>query len=311
MFKNHQIAVVIPAFNEEKKISQVVDSIPDYVDHIIIIDDCSQDNTPNIISNLKNKNISYLRNDKNNGVGFSMVRGYELAMDLNNDLMIKIDGDGQMDPSHLPGLLDALIVEKFDYVKGNRFIAEESLAFMPRHRLIGNIIVTFMNKLATGYWNIFDPQNGFTGISSGALKAINLKKIHRGYFFENDMLFQLNILEKRVKDLPIPAIYGDENSSLSPLKAGSTFPFLFLSRFFVRIYQKYILRDFSPIAIFLFFGILLSGWGFSFGLFVWIKNSILGVLTPTGTIMFSLLPLILGFQLILQAIVLDIQGTPK
>jgi len=311
MFKNHQINVVIPAFNEEKKISQVIASIPDYVDHIIVINDCSEDNTGNIISEINNDKITYLRNDSNIGVGGSMVRGYQKALELKADIIIKIDGDGQMDPSYFPVLINNLIEEKFDYVKGNRFLAEESLTFMPRHRLLGNIVVTFMNKLATGYWNIFDPQNGFTGIVGGVLRSINLKKVHKGYFFENDMLFQLNLLEKRVKDLPIPAIYGDEKSNLSPIKTGSLFPFLFLNRFLVRIYQKYILRDFSPIAIFLFFGILLFGWGFSFGLFVWIKNAILGVFTPTGTIMLSLLPLILGFQLILQAIVLDIQGTPK
>jgi hypothetical protein len=211
----------------------------------------------------------------------------------------------------LPLLLDALIEHDYDYSKGNRFLAGESLEKMPKLRLIGNIGLTFMTKLATGYWHVFDPQNGYTAVKTVALTRLDLAKVHNRFFFENDMLSQLNYQRSRVKDVAIPARYGSEISDLNPFKIGLTFPLLLLRRFFRRVYQKYILRDFSPIALFLLLGLALFFWGFAFGIYLWIRTTITGHPTPTGTIMLALLPLILGFQLLLQAVVLDIQETPK
>src|SRR5262245_40561703 len=208
-------------------------------------------------------------------------------------------------------LLQPIVDEEFDYTKGNRFLAGESLASMPRHRLWGNVGLTFMTKMASGYWHIFDQQNGYTAIHSRALRLINLNEIHKRFFFENDMLVALNYQKSRVADVAIPSRYGSEHSDLNPLKIGATFPFLLLQRFMRRIYQTYILRDFSPVALFLFVGLLLFLWGAGFGIYLWIVTAITGRSTPTGTIMLSLLPLILGFQLLLQAIVLDIQNTPR
>jgi hypothetical protein len=168
-----------------------------------------------------------------------------------------------------------------------------------------------MTKLASGYWHIFDPQNGYTAIKADALRHLNLDAIHKRFFFENDMLSHLNYQRARVKDVAIPARYGEEVSDLNPFKIGLTFPFLLLGRFFRRIYQKYILRDFSPIALFLILGALLFLWGLGFGVYLWVETHLTGRLTPTGTIMLALLPLILGFQLLLQAIVLDIHETPR
>ena len=216
-----------------------------------------------------------------------------------------------MPSEYLGALLDPLIEHGYDYAKGNRFLASESLASMPRHRLFGNVVLTFMTKLASGYWQIFDPQNGYTAITNEALRAIELDSLHKRFFFENDMLVHLSVLSRKVIDVPIPARYGDEHSKLSPFKAAVTFPFLLFLRFFYRVYQKYILRDFSPIALFLILGILLFGWGAAFGIYLWIESIGSEHLTPTGTIMLSLLPLILGFQLLLQAIVMDINETPK
>jgi len=224
---------------------------------------------------------------------------------------VKMDGDGQMDPAYLSSLLDCLIEHNYDYAKGNRFLASESLSFMPRHRVFGNIVLTFMTKLASGYWDIFDPQNGYTAIKANALRHLNLDAIHKRFFFENDMLIHLNFFGLRVKDVSIPARYGEEKSDLNPFKISVTFPLLLLRRFFYRVYQKYVLRDFSPIALFLFLGLALFGWGVAFGVYLWIESQFTHQLTPTGTIMLALLPLILGFQLLLQAIVLDIQETPK
>jgi glycosyltransferase involved in cell wall biosynthesis len=285
--------------------------MPDFVDHIIVVDDHSRDNTLEVALESSDPRVIAVKTPHNMGVGGATIFGYQKAVELGSQILVKMDGDGQMAPEYLESLLDALIEQGYDYAKGNRFLAGESLAFMPRHRLYGNIALTFMTKLASGYWNIFDPQNGYTAIKQEALTGLDLKAIHPRFFFENDMLVQLNFLSRRVKDVPIPARYGDEVSDLNPVKIGVTFPLLLLRRFFHRIYQKYVLRDFSPIALFLFLGLVLFGWGFMFGIYLWIEAMLTSQLTPTGTIMLSLLPLILGFQLILQAIVLDIQETPK
>jgi hypothetical protein len=173
------------------------------------------------------------------------------------------------------------------------------------------MILTFLTKMASGYWRIFDPQNGYTAITADALRRLDLGAAHRGYFFENDMLVQLNLQNFRVRDVPIPARYGPEKSDIKPLHVVMTFPGLLLGRFAYRVYQKYMLRDFSPIALFLLIGAALFLWGMGFGIYLWLRGRTTMVPTPTGTIMLAIVPLFLGFQLLLQAIVLDIQETPR
>jgi hypothetical protein len=216
-----------------------------------------------------------------------------------------------MSPDYLTLLIDVLIDQNYDYAKGNRFLASGTLHAMPKHRLIGNVVLTFLNKMASGYWHVFDPQNGYTAIRTTMLQRLELANINRRYFFENDMLIALNLFNARVRDVAIPARYGDEQSELNPLKAGIVFPLLFIPRFWRRIFRKYVVRDFSPIALFLFVGLLLFGWGVGFGAYHWVHSIVSGRVATTGTVMLSVLPLILGFQLILQAIVLDINETPK
>jgi glycosyltransferase involved in cell wall biosynthesis len=311
MYKGHRITTIIPAHDEARHIGQVINTMPELVDQIVVVDDFSRDDTSQVALACADLRVMVLQTPDNQGVGGATVFGYRRALELGSDVVVKMDGDGQMAPEYLSFLLDAIVEQDYDYAKGNRFLAGESLAFMPRHRLLGNIVLTFMTKLASGYWNIFDPQNGYTAIKADVLRLLNLDTIHKRFFFENDMLIHLNFFGCRVKDISIPARYGEEKSDLSSLKVGVTFPLLLLRRFFSRVYQKYVLRDFSPIALFLFLGLILFGWGVAFGVYLWIESQLTGRLTPTGTIMLSLLPLILGFQLLLQAIVLDIQETPK
>jgi glycosyltransferase involved in cell wall biosynthesis len=311
MYKNNRIAVVIPSYNEATQVGQVIASIPPYVDHIIAVDDCSTDETLTIIQRIKDERIRVVRTPVNRGVGGAMIAGYRDALELKSDVTAKMDGDGQMDPEQLHLLLDAIIDQGYDYAKGNRFLVGEFLYRMPRFRLMGNIVLTFVNKLASGYWNVFDPQNGYTVIRSEKLALVNLERLHNRYFFENDMLIALNFQNARVLDVAIPARYLDERSDLNPFKVGLTFPILFMFRFWQRIYQKYVLRDFSPIALFLFSGIVLVTWGTLFGAYHWILSIVTNHVASTGTVMVAVLPFILGFQLILQAIVLDIQQTPK
>lgn len=311
MYKSHRITTVVPARNEAQHIGKVIKTMPDFVDYVVVVDDASQDGTPEVAPACGDIRLILLKTSENQGVGGATLLGYRKGLELNSDIIVKMDGDGQMAPEYLSSLLDAIIEQGYDYAKGNRFLAGESLAFMPRHRLFGNIVLTFLTKLASGYWHIFDPQNGYTAIRAEVLRSLDINAIHKRYFFENDMLIHLGFMGRRVKDIAIPARYREEESDLNPFKIGLTFPFLLFRRFLYRIYQKYILRDFSPIVLFLFLGALLFGWGALFGVYLWLKSILTGHLTPTGTIMLSLLPLILGFQLLLQAIVLDIQETPK
>jgi glycosyltransferase involved in cell wall biosynthesis len=311
MYKGHKIITVVPAYNEAGHIGNVIQTMPELVDQVIVVDDCSEDYTLGSAIATGDPRLVSLKTPQNQGVGGAMVLGYRHALELGADIIVKMDADEQMDPEYLPHLLDVLIEERYDYAKGNRFLAGQSLASMPKHRIFGNVVLTFLTKLASGYWHIFDPQNGYTAIKADALRLLDLNRIHKRFFFENDMLVNLNYFRQRVKDVAIPARYGDERSHLNVVGISFTFPFLLLGRFFRRVEQKYVLRDFSPIALFLFLGALLFGWGAGFGVYLWIETALTGIATPTGTIMLSLLPLILGFQLLLQAIVLDIQETPK
>jgi glycosyltransferase involved in cell wall biosynthesis len=311
MYKNRSITVVIPAYNEENFISGVINSLPDFVDNIIAVDDCSEDATFDEISKCRDKRIFALKTTENQGVGGATVTGYKKSLEIGTDIVVKLDGDGQMPVEYMSNLLDAIIDEGYEYSKGNRFLHGEALSSMPRHRLFGNIILTFMSKLSSGHWHIFDPQNGYTAIKAEALIALDLDIIHKGYFFENDMLVQLNLHGFRVKDVSMPARYGKEQSDIKLINISVMFPLLFIRRFFLRIYHRYILTDFSPIALFLILGLLLFSWGVLFGSYIWIKALITGLGTPLGTLMLVVVPLILGFQLLLQAIVLDIQETKK
>lgn len=311
MYKDNRIAVVAPCRNEAAHIGEVIRTMPDFVDHIVVVDDRSDDDTAGVAEKSGDPRVIVLRTEANQGVGGATILGYQKGLDLGVDVLVKMDGDGQMPPEFLSELLDALVEKDFDYAKGNRFLAGESLAFMPKHRLVGNVALTFMTKLASGYWHVFDPQNGFTAIKSRSLRMLNLGKIHKRFFFENDMLVALNFHSSRVADVAIPSRYGDEVSDLSPFRIGMTFPILLLQRFTRRIYQRYVLRDFSPVALFLLMGMAMFLWGAGFGIYLWIETAVTGRATPTGTIMLALLPLILGFQLLLQAIVLDIANTPK
>jgi len=311
LYRDNCICVVVPAYNEEALIVSVLQTIPAFVDHVIVVDDCSKDRTHSRVESVKDPRVALLTTAHNSGVGGATILGYKHAVSQDADIIVKMDGDGQMAPEYLSKLLDAIIDEQYDYAKGNRFLIPEFLPAMPKHRLFGNIALTFMTKLATGYWGLFDPQNGYTAIKKSSLQKLNLKDIHQRFFFENDMLAQLSLHDGRVKDVPIPARYGSEISALNPLQIIFTFPLLLLHRYWRRIWHNYVVRDFSPIALFLFLGLGLMFLGGSFGLYVWIRGSVTDQFASTGTVMLSVLPFVIGFQLLLQAIVLDIQHSPS
>jgi glycosyltransferase involved in cell wall biosynthesis len=311
MYKGQKVAVVIPAYNVAPQIVQVLKTIPDFVDETIVVDDCGSDGTSRILAQISDARVTIVKHETNQGVGGAMVSGFKRALKNGAQIIVKMDGDGQMDPMYVSPLLDPLVEGGYSYAKGNRFLDNTRLKEMPTHRLIGNYGLTFLTKLASGYWHVFDPQNGFVAVKAEALRWIDLDHLAKRYFFENDMLVHLNIFGFRVKDVPIPARYGDETSSMSIFEVSMTFPIYLWKRFWYRIYQKDVLRDFSPVALFWIFGLLLFSWGFSFGAYTWAKSTLLKQFASTGTVMLSVLPLVLGFELILQAIILEIKESPK
>jgi len=311
MYQDYSVTAVVPAHNEEAHIGDVIRTMPGLVDTIIVVDDSSSDRTSEVTASQQDPRVLILQTPRNLGVGGATVLGYRKALELKSDIVVKMDGDGQMSPDHLPSLLNAVTEGGYDYAKGNRFLHGDALADMPRSRLLGNIALTFLTKLASGYWHIFDPQNGYTAIKAGTLSALDLDRVHPRFFFENDMLVNLNLHGARVKDVAMPARYGAEQSDMKLARICFTFPWLLARRFWHRVYQKYVLRDFSPIALFLFSGLLLFFGGLLYGAVLWAHSVITGRPTPIGTITLGLLPIVIGFQLVLQAIVLDIQESPK
>ncbi|MEP6694644.1 MAG: glycosyltransferase [Chloroflexota bacterium] len=312
MYRGQRVCVVIPCYNVAPHIADVLSAMPDYVDQVIAVDDGSRDDTVKTLEAATDKRVELIRHDKNRGVGAAMRTGLTRGAETGADLLVKVDGDGQMDLADLTKLLDALVDDpRYGYAKGNRLIDQKSLAQMPRLRFIGNFALTFLTKLASGYWYVVDPQNGYLAIRRSVWERLDPERLSDGYFFENDMLVGLNILDVPVKDVPIPARYGSEQSHLRVRRVLFPFFFLLIRRTFYRVYMKYMLRDFSPIALFLLFGIPLFIWGVVFGAYQWWSHAQLGIATPTGTVIVAVVPLILGFQLLLQALVLDIQDSPR
>jgi glycosyltransferase involved in cell wall biosynthesis len=303
---------VIPCYNVAPHIAGVISAMPAYVDQVVAVDDGSRDDTLKALEAATDKRVEVLRHDRNRGVGAAMRTGLARGAEVGADLLVKVDGDGQMDLADLARLLDALVDDpRCGYAKGNRLVDQKALSRMPRMRVIGNFALTFLTKLASGYWYVVDPQNGYLAIRRVVWELLDPARINDGYFFENDMLVCLNILDIPVRDVPIPARYGDERSYLRVRRVLFPFAFLLLRRTLYRVWAKYMLRDFSPIALFLLTGIPLFIWGVVFGAYQWWSHLQQGIATPTGTVIVAVVPLILGFQLLLQALVLDIQNSPR
>jgi len=306
-----RIVVVIPAYNESQHIAGVIASIPPEVASVIVVDDASRDRTVDVIRQIGDPRVTLIQHDSNRGVGGAVCSGYKRALALGADIVVKVDGDGQMDPSRIGDLIAPILHHRADYAKGARFFKARELRRMPIARLIGNLGLSFITKLASGYWNVMDPANGFTAIHRQALEQLSLDTLSRGFFFETDMIIHLYYMQAVIADVQMPAYYGDEQSALSPLKALFTFPGKLTGAFIRRILWRYFIHDFTACSLFIVVGLSLFLGGISFGAITWIHNSIRHLITPTGTVMLAVVPLLLGFQLLLQAVVLDIQNVPK
>jgi glycosyltransferase involved in cell wall biosynthesis len=303
----YSLAVIIPAYRAEATIAQVIKKMPDYVDWIIVVDDASRDKTADIVSKLADKRIILIQHTENSGVGAAMITGFRRGLETGADLLAKIDADDQMDPYYLDRFVRVSILYGCDYVKANRFGHLEAIPAMPKIRFVGSIILSFLTKLVSGYWNVFDPQNGYVMITRRMLLRLDLKNIDKGYYFENSMLTSLNIMRARIGEIYLPAQYGNEKSSMKLSNILWTFPGKLCAGFFYRIYQKYLFRSLSPFFLLFTFGITCCIWGCLWGGWAWYKSLETGIPTPTGTVILALLPLILGWSALLQAFVLDIQ----
>lgn len=306
-----KIGVVIPAYKVAKHIGEVIRSLPPSISHIIVVDDKCPHFSGQEAQKLANKRLEVLYHERNTGVGGAMVTGYKRALELGCDIVVKVDGDGQMDPTQINKLIAPLQSDQADYTKGNRFVHYTALRHMPKIRLLGNSVLSFLVKLASGYWNILDPTNGYTAIRAEVLREMNLSKIAKRYFFETDMLIHLNIINAFVKDIDIPARYDDEKSSLCIWKIMIQFPPQLLKGFLKRVFLKYFIYDFNMASVYILIGTPMFIFGNVFGAMQWRESLVQGTSSPLGTIMLIVLTITISFQMLLQAINIDISLTPK
>lgn len=310
VFEGARIAAVVPAFNEEKMIATVIETMPDFVDEIVIVDDCSTDATSAVVSSSTDPRVRLIRHDVNTGVGGAIISGHRAAMAAGSDVNVVMAGDAQMDPAYLPALLERVTTQGYGFAKANRFFSPESFRGMPKHRIFGNIVLSFMTKLASGYWNLFDPQNGYTAIRTEVLRRIDLDRVAPRYSFENDLLIHLNILQVPAVDVPIPAVYGAEVSSIRLSKVVPELVSLLTRGFWRRIWYRYVLWSFSPIALLLVLGLVLFAFGL--GVAIWVCFQVAAsVVATAATVMLAALPLMIGTQMLISALQLDIQASPS
>jgi dolichol-phosphate mannosyltransferase len=311
MAEQEKIAVVIPCYKVGDTIANVIRGIPELVHQIIVVDDACPEGSGKIAQQTGRSNLTVIFREKNGGVGAAVATGYQKALELGCDIAVKMDGDGQMDSAYLPALIKPLISNKADYAKGNRFVDFKTLQSMPKLRLFGNNVLSFLEKAYSGYWNIMDPTNGYTAINRRILEKLDFSKIAKDYFFESHMLLHLNLLNAVICDIPVPTCYRGENSSLSIGKTLRQFPPRLLAGLCKRIFLKYFIYDFNMASVYLLFGLPLFLWGAIFGAVEWVDSSVSGIPKTAGTIMVAALPLILGFEMLLQAVHIDIFNVPK
>lgn len=309
MYENKSIAVVIPAYNEELLIARVIESMPEFVDHIVVVDDCSLDRTVAEVESLTevDTRLVLLEHEENRGVGAAIATGYIWARDNNIDVTAVMAADFQMDPEDLPRIVAPVCRDECDYTKGNRLFRGESWDMIPHYRYIGNSFLSLFTKIASGYWHIADSQSGYTAISLAALKRINLDKIYPRYGMPNDLLIKLNIGHFRVRDVSIRPVYNvGEKSGIKVQKVLFTIPKLLVKGFFHRLFEKYVIRDFHPLLFFYLMGLTLSPVGFIFGLYLLLLRIFGGGVASTSAL-FAAFLFITGLQSLFFAMWFDME----
>ncbi len=307
-----KIAAVVPCFRETAHILDVLAAFGPEVARIIVVDDACPDGTGRLVrEQCQDARVEVVAHDVNQGVGGASMSGYRRALDWGADVIVKVDGDGQMDPALIPTLIRPLLADEADYAKGNRFHDLDGLAAMPGSRLVGNLVLSFANKVSSGYWDLFDPTNGFTAIHAKIARALPLDKISRSFFFESDILFRLYLLRAVVVDIPMRARYGTERSSLRIPHVIGEFAAKHLRNAAKRVFYTYFLRDFTAASLELVLGALLLLFGTVYGLAHWSASIATGIPATAGTVVLAAVPVLLGSVLLLAFLHFDIGNVPR
>lgn len=306
------IGVVIPCYKVTRHVLDVIKSIGPEVSRIYAVDDCCPEGSGSFVEeNCNDPRVRVIRNEKNEGVGGAVMHGYRAAIADGMDIIVKIDGDGQMDPGLLPDFVCPIIAGEADYTKGNRFFDLEQIHAMPKMRIFGNAVLSLMAKLSSGYWSIFDPTNGYTAIHRDVASCLPLEKISKRYFFETDMLFRLNTFSAVVVDVPMDAKYDDEVSNLKISRILGEFIVKHAQNFVKRFFYTYYLRGMSVASLELPLGVLLLTAGMLYGVIHWLQSWTHGTVTPAGTVMLAAMPVIVGIQFILAFVAYDVANAPR
>ncbi len=312
MFADRRVFVIVPAHNEEKLIGRVLDTMPELVDRIIVVDDASTDGTAAVLEQAKGRHgcrLKVIRHETNGGVGAAIVTGYKAAMAAGREnlLVAVMAGDAQMDPEDLPRLLAPLAQDQADYTKGNRLFTGEAWEIIPRHRYFGNAVLSMLTKVASGYWHVADSQSGYTAITGEALAVLHLDRLYRRYGFPNHLLVELNNYDFRVRDVPIKPVYGvGEVSGIRLHRVVPTLSWLLIKCYFWRMKEKYIIRDFHPLVFFLAMGLILTIGGLGLGFWILYHRLTVGALAAT-TVIFDAFCLIMGFQMLFFSMWMDME----
>ena len=309
MNDNLKIAVAIPCYKVEQHLQRVVAGLPDFVDYVLLVDDCSPDGTPALVDRLaaEDSRIVAIHHTVNRGVGGAMRSAFGKAIEIGCDVVVKLDGDGQMDSRFIEPLVAQL--RDTEFAKGNRLFDRQMLRCMPAIRRFGNMGIGFMVKAASGYWNVSDPVNGFFAIRTSTLRAIDLTRVAERYYFESSILVEMHYAGARIAEVPMPAIYGDEQSNLSICHTLFSFPPRLIKAWLRRLYLSYFVYDFNICSLYLLFGIPSFLFGLIYGIVKWIHFASIHSPAPTGTIMVAVLTFILGFQMLLAAAQYDITAS--
>ena len=306
------VAAIVPCYRVRRHIDAVVAGLLAHVDHVYVVDDGCPDGTGvHVRATCDPARVTVLEHRRNEGVGAAVLTGYRRARDDGYEILVKVDGDDQMDPRYIGALVAPIIEGRADYAKGNRFFDPRALAVMPPLRRLGNAVLSLFSKLSSGYWDIMDPTNGFTAIHAAVLRWLPLDRIERRYFFECDMLYRLGCVRAVVVDVPMPARYGDEQSNLDVGRAAIEFSGKHVARFFRRIVYAYFLRGFNAGTVLLLFGLPLLAFGIGYGAFKWWIAQRSGVPAATGVIMLAALPTMLGTQCLLGFLNIDVGSVPR
>lgn len=307
-----QVAVIIPCYRVKSHVLDVIKRIGPEVSSIYVVDDaCPEKTGAHVLAHCTDPRVQLIQHEHNRGVGGATITGYEQALQHGADILVKIDGDGQMDPSLIPRFIRPIVRGQADYTKGNRFYDLTQLSQMPNMRLLGNAGLSFMAKLSTGYWNLFDINNGFTALHAKAARCLTLDKISQRFFFESDILFRLGTIRAVVVDIPMDARYADESSNLSISKVIGEFLISHLRNFSKRVFYNYFLRDMTVASLELLLGLGMLCFGIVYGAINWSSAVANGVATPLGTIMLAALPTMLGLQFLLAFVAYDVSSVPR